>query len=134
MVKRALQMCLALCFLFATTFLCSCDDGLKMVGIEIVSYPDRLVYVKDVSTELDLNGGVYRIERKDGYCYDCNMSEYIPGHSVGISSHVDFSREGIYCIALGSNRFECDFPVQVVSPEDYGITQEDIGSGRFLDE
>ena len=129
MGRRAIQLCLTLCLMLSAGLLCSCDDGLKSVDTQIVSYPDRLVYIKGVDTELDLKGGVYREELKQGNLILCEMDNERTSYSLNKFGNVDFDRKGIYRISFGSQRIGCDFPIQVISLEDYGITQDDIGPG-----
>ena len=138
MGRRVVQLCFALCLtldiMLSACLLLSCDIGLRTVGMQIISYPDRLVYIKGVDTGLDLRGGVYRVEQRDGYCYDCDMNDEKLTYTLNKFRNIDFNRPGIYRVSIESSEFECFFPIQVVSPEDYGISQNDIEAGGFVDE
>jgi len=134
MGKRKMQLCFILCLMLSLCFISSCDTGLQIVGIQIVSYPDRLVYIKDVDTEINLTGGVFRVDLKEGSSHSYKMNEENRGVGVGISKKEDFSKEGVYKVSIGCLNIEDSFPIQVLSLEDYGITQDDIGPGGFLDD
>ena len=43
-----------------------CDDGLKIVGMEISQYPDTIVYIKGEAEELDFTGIVIAYQLKGG--------------------------------------------------------------------
>jgi len=112
MKKSILFLFVILCFCLIIS---SCDAGLRILDIEIASYPDKLFYVIGVDKDLDLEGGtVYLISRdtpKGEY------SEEMSGRAFEIEHNIDFQKEGIYTVTIKRAAFYDTFPIQVVSKE-----------------
>lgn len=110
---KKLCLLLMLCFLMAA--LSSCEFPIS--DMEIVQYPDKLVYVTGKDTQLDLTGGRIR---------HCVLWESKSGDSVPMSreylteieENIDFNTPGVYVVRLiQTDDIFCEFAVQVVSPD-----------------
>jgi len=92
-----------------------CED--EITGFEITSYPNRLVYVQNVDTKLDLSGGKYILLPKNDQSSEYNLDDQDAAY-VEIEHSIDFTKPGIYIVKLYShNNGYAEFPVQVVSKE-----------------
>lgn len=94
----------------------SCDEGLLIVGFKISKPPDKLIYLQDVDSSIDLTGGEVILELKEGSEYPYSMTvDYITKVDYG---NVDFSKEGLYYVKLFiHNGKSQEFPVIVASKE-----------------
>jgi hypothetical protein len=103
---------------FVTVF-CACDVGLRIVGMEVEHYPDKLFYVIGVDDSLDLEGGAIRRLNKAGNTQILTMDEVRTAHTLEptVRHDIDFTKEGIYVVQLRWADFSVSFPVQVVSLE-----------------
>jgi len=91
------------------------DEGLEIMGIEVAQYPDRLVYIQNVDTKLDLSGGKLNILLKQGN----KVLDEMASDQIIIEENVDFTKPGIYIVKLYShNNGYAEFPVQVISKEE----------------
>jgi len=117
MIKRAMLSLVCLCIIAPCFILVACDTGLRITGIRIVEYPDRIVYIKGVDTELDLTGGVYGVELKDGSIRERDMTDLIG--KGNITHDINFDKEGVYTVKIAIDvELYVSFPVQVIS-QDY---------------
>lgn len=93
---------LAVIFVFS-----GCED--EAVSWEIGSYPDKIVYIQGIDTELDLTGGIivaiFPDESKEG-------KEMLPQY---IENSIDFNTPGIHVVKITGGM---EFPIQVI-PKDY---------------
>jgi hypothetical protein len=108
--------------IFLTVILSSCDWGLAIVDMELITFPDKLLYVALVDDLLILDGGTVEIitkDRKASYVVSmCNEWEVKTHHNI------DFNKEGIYVVNIvrgdpSSPIAYVSFPVQVVTQEEY---------------
>ncbi len=104
-----------LLILVVTTFFCilaaGCDSGLLIVGMEIETYPDKIVYFVGDDNELDLTGGVveYILKQKSKGVEDMNDT------NISISHNIDFNKPGVYVVKLERHPTAvCEFPIQVI--------------------
>ena len=102
-----------------------------IVGMETLSYPDKLVYVSGVDHKLDLTGGVVRFVMEDGSEKHNNpnysfapgtMEEAIKSNGYGsdceLETNVNFDVPGIYTVKIIRHETAyVEFPIQVVSRE-----------------
>lgn len=88
-----------------------CDASLELVKVEITSYPDKIVYVRDVDTSISTEGLVITCISRDGHKADFFGLDRF-------TTNVDFSKEGIYQVTydLGHGLI-ASFPVQVISKD-----------------
>ena len=102
-------MLVLLCFLLS-----GCDAGLEIVGMEIHTYPKKLIYEAEVDTELDLTGGkIYFILRQG-----TKSEESMYYDAITITHDIDFNKPGIYVVTLSRHRGVTQFEIEVVNPED----------------
>jgi hypothetical protein len=87
-----------------------CDSSLEIVGMEIVQYPNKIVYFSGVDKELDLTGGVvnYILKGKSKTTADM-WDKYIT-----VSHNIDFNKPGVYVVELKRHNTSCKFPIQVI--------------------
>ena len=110
----ALKKTLFLLLILFSVFLTGCDAGLEIVGMEIYTYPSKLIYVAGIDTELDLTGGeVYLILRQGRAGSRDNM--YCD--AITVTHDIDFSVPGIYVVTLTRHRGTAQFEIEVVSSE-----------------
>lgn len=115
MKKALLTLIIVVCFLCVV---CGCDDGLKIVGMEISHYPNRIVYVKGVDHKVDLTGGKVNILLKDGDKVELSLDDqYILEGDILVGDNIDFSKPGIYKVMLTRYTESCEFPVQVIDKD-----------------
>lgn len=101
----------------ALVLLCSaagCDAGLKIVGMDINTYPDRIVYIAGVDDSLDLTGGTvkYYLKQKTESIYKMENNIYL-----NITDNINFNEPGVYVVTLTRAEYSCSFPIQVVDKD-----------------
>ena len=110
-------MCIVICF-----SLTSCDWGLKIIGFELVTYPDKLFYVAGVDEEIDVAGGTVLLvthDNKNNSKLRNEQVERMDSHGLTIRHNIDFNAEGIYIVKIEwSSEYTISFPIQVVSLEE----------------
>lgn len=88
-----------------------CDSGLKIVGMEIEKFPDRIVYFSGVDKELDLTGGVVNYILKGSSKAAKDMGD----RGITVSHNIDFDKPGVYVVKLERNEAAyCKFAVEVI--------------------
>jgi len=116
MTKKVTRLfILSLLVLFSLVFIVGCDAGLEIIGMEIVKYPDRLIYVANVDNTLDVSGGEIRLLLKDK-----SVESIAPmsGDEAEIRHNIDFDTPGIYVVTLyRHDDAQAQFPIQVISKE-----------------
>ena len=117
-------ICVVMC-----AILMACDSGLRVVGIEINTYPDKLFYVIGIDSELEISGGSVTFINRDnrnrdrsgerGQSLERFGSVRIHGTDFTTIVHeIDFLAEGVYTVKLlWPPDFQTTFPVQVISIE-----------------
>jgi len=101
---------------FSLVLFTACDEGLRVVGVELVSYPDKLFYVIGVDDSIDLSGGRAKLLLKDKSIIT-NDSKMDDEWNFKVTHNIDFEREGVYEITVTRYKYSFSFPVQVVSFE-----------------
>jgi hypothetical protein len=88
----------------------------RIVGLEIMEYPEKLLYVISVDSELSLKGGVVRfLHEKSSPSDPFSLDDK---HQIDIIHDIDFTKEGVYIVTLYRNEnATVFFPIQVVSLE-----------------
>ena len=108
-MKKIYRIFILIVLLSALT---GCDAGLEIMGMEIVNYPDRLIYVANKDNELDLSGGEIEFILKDKAAQSIDpMTE----EEMEIRHDIDFSKPGVYIVTLyRHDDAKVQFPIQVV--------------------
>lgn len=91
--------------------LVGCDAGLKFVDMEIIEFPQNIVYYVGYDTELDLGGGRVKLTIRDGkdFIYEMTEDEFEIIHSI------DFNTEGVYVVEVRRTaELYSRFPIQVL--------------------
>ena len=104
-------------------FLGGCDDGLRIVDMEITQYPDTIVYIVGEKDELDFTGMEIVYILKDG------TKSYKDVYSTGalyndyfeVIHQIDFETPGVYTVTFRRAGIECTFAIQVIDIDDYLI-------------
>ena len=84
-------------------------DSLLIVDMEILKYPDTVVYVANKDSVLDLSGIEVEYTTKGG------VKSTTHSFSISANTYVDFAEPGIYIVTLEAALGKCQFPVQVVN-------------------
>lgn len=91
----------------------ACDAGLEIVDLKIVSYPDKIIYIKDVDTHLSVEGLELQSVTRDG-----TISSVSPSVLHGAGDKIDFSKEGVQIVKIDLGYgLSAEFPIQIVSKE-----------------
>jgi len=95
----------------------ACDAGIKFVGYEIATYPDKLFYVIGIDKELNFDGGtVYYITQDDNRKRDRLIAQPMGDFERAIKHEIDFNTEGVYVVEINSEPgYPAFFAIQVVS-------------------
>ena len=102
-----------------------------IVGMEALSYPNKLVYVSGVDHKLDLTGGVVRFvmedgsEKKEKEPYPGDMAQSVKSTEANnywneceLETNVNFDVPGIYTVKIIRHETAyVEFHIQVVSRE-----------------
>lgn len=99
---------------FCLCFLGACDEGLRIVGMDINTYPNRIVYIAGRDKTLDLSGGTVKLQVKEKKEYIEEMSDM----SISVTHNINFDIPGVYQVTLTRGDYYCSFAIQVVS-QDY---------------
>ena len=117
-----------ICILFAL-FLSGCDRELRYANFEFVQFPNRIVYIANVDTELDFSGATIRkVSRRDGDL--SGEFSIVPGSSIAIEHTIDFTTPGVYEVAITRPNwpnYRLTFFIQVIDEE----TFNQLKSGEF---
>lgn len=101
----------------ALLMLTSCDSGLRIVGIYVSEYPDRIVYFSGLDDEIDLSGLEITLQTAEG------TEQAIPYHDsefdfrFTVAYDIDFDTAGVYIVYIDNGEYSCQFPVEVVTEE-----------------
>lgn len=93
----------------------------KLLSLNIQEYPDKIVYVANQDSELDLSGLVIVYLAEGGVEY---VNNYVKDKSVldddlVILHEIDFDIPGVYIVTLKHGYMSCTFPIQVIDINDY---------------
>jgi len=109
-LKRKLLKRKSILILFIL-LLSSCDPHTDTINI--AKYPDKLVYISGVDTELDFSGGVLHITMPH---HDRAMDEFLTDYYM--ESYIDFSSVGVEVILIKAPGQEIEdtnrFPIQII--------------------
>jgi len=113
----------AITYMFLIALCCSisaCEAGNDVIGIELVTYPNKIYYVIGIDKELDLDGGTAQyIKSSDKNHPDRRTPEQMDSDNFfNIRHDIDFNKEGIYIVYVERWEFVVSFPIQVVSLEE----------------
>jgi len=112
-MKKLMIVFLLLVSLFTT----SCDSGLEIVGMEILEYPSKIVYVIGIDDDLDLSGAIIRYHLKEGSYADGPLDDERELRHITIEHEIDFTKEGVYKVTLTRWVASCSFAIQVISQD-----------------
>lgn len=99
-------------FFFLSITLTGCDASLEIMGMEVLNYPNRLVYIANKDNELDLSGGEFKFIYKDKRI---DSKEQMAGDQAKIQHDIDFSKPGVYIVTIyRHDDAQIQFPIQVV--------------------
>jgi len=112
---------IVICIVMVCVFLSACDWGLRVVGIEMNTYPDKLFYVIGIDTEVDVYGGSVTFINLENRNRDRSGERGYPmSRLLGriCARDVDLNVEGIYSVNIfWPPDFTTSFNVQVISIE-----------------
>ena len=104
-----------------------CDAGLEIIGMEIVTYPDKLIYVAGVDTELNYSGGSVKLLLLQGETENSTdpeenqprlIEDILENSPDAVETNIDFEKEGVYTVKIyKTENVWVEFAVQVVSKE-----------------
>ncbi len=89
----------------------SCDSGMLIVDIEIGKFPDKIVYIANVDTELDIAGATIITHLKQGTTYEMDIAD---DDFCTFEYDVNFTKPGVYEIVVVRAGIRNKFPIQVV--------------------
>lgn len=101
-------------FLVLILLLVGCDTGLEIVDIEVAEYPNNIVYFSGSVSELDLTGGVIRLQTKNG---DDHLED-MDNRFNSIVHSIDFDLPGVYVVEVVRGEKNCHFPVQIIEQKE----------------
>lgn len=101
--------------------ICSCDAGLEIIDMEIVNYPNKIVYYMGIDDELDFTGGSIKYFHKEKTTAISDMEKEI-GFTINVIHNVDFNTPGVYVVELyRNNKANVKFPVQVIDTNNLSL-------------
>ena len=114
-MKKLLVVCIII-----SIFLClysGCDSGLVITDIDIITYPDKLIYIVGEDVSLNLSGGVVRLKTREGSTTDVGMRAYANeiNEPIRILHNINFKNPGVYTVLIVQySNIRCSFPIQVI--------------------
>jgi len=101
---------LLILLIISTLLVGGCDSSLEIVGMEIDTYPDKLIYYPGIDAELDLTGGYVNFIMK------ANIKEHgsMNHEFITVTHEIDFDTPGIYIVTLKRHKGICQFEIEVV--------------------
>ena len=106
--------------LMTVLILFGCEYDLEYYKVELISCPDKLVYVQNADSELDMRGFVAKeYNRTTEYDLTVEGDDYFL-YAEPEYYEVDFSKEGVYYIRYGmdgGSDLMVSFPVYVISQD-----------------
>lgn len=115
-MKKIMALLLSL---VTVLILFGCEYDLEYYKVELISCPDKLVYIQNVDTELDMSGFVAKeYNRTSEYDLTVEDDDYFL-YAEPEDYEVDFSKEGVYYISHGMHdgNLMVSFPVYVISQD-----------------
>ena len=111
-IRKFLILSMALIILLV--LLASCERSNEVVNVRMGSWPDRIVYIVDIDTEIDMTGATVITILRDGR----EEEESVTGGWSAVVHNIDFSTPGVYEVTIirpvTSKEFTFRFPVQVI--------------------
>ena len=113
-----ITICITLC-VFLTA--CAWDGGRRIVGIEIYTPPNQLVYVIGIDRGLNFEGGEILFLTRDNQnrpeLWERSTSP-MNRIGLGVTHDINFHEEGLYVVEfIWPHNFTASFQVQVISIE-----------------
>ena len=91
------------------------DKEFEIVNIDIIEFPDKIIYIANHDSSIDMSGCILRFTIKNGDKID---ERFENDKWCRIEHNVDFNSPGIYEINIlrsyGKNTFSYKIPIQVV--------------------
>ena len=100
--------------IFAFFILASCDSGLRIVGIYVSEYPDRITYFSGQDSELDLSGLEITVQTAEGTEQTITYPDSEFDFRFTVTHDIDFDTPGVYMVYIDNGEFSCHFPVEVI--------------------
>ena len=120
-VKRITQMLLVL--LVSTIFFHACEWGMEAVSFETGKLPNRVVYIANIDTQLDLTGWTFITTAKNGNKYEWPEDDrysITDSRYIEVNHSIDFTRAGVYEVEIEySGKTLYRFTIQVIDDEVY---------------
>ena len=118
---RIKRVFIVIAFALCMTTFCGCDESIAMIYSEMGTPPDRIVYMANVDTELDLSGGTFITSNKMGYRDEHSLADFpssLPFNNERIEHSIDFTTPGVYKVDLiRRDKVFFSYLVQVVDDE-----------------
>jgi hypothetical protein len=123
------KVLLALCAAITLVLLTGCEPSIRESFVS--KLPDKLIYVADYDTELDLTGGEVTLIMVSFIRPDFLMIHSMDGEFISYRLHhrIDFDTPGVYVVTgnLGLPEKQATFEIQVVTQEEYDAMQAEQG-------
>ena len=104
-------------FLKICLLVTACDP--IVTGVEIIQYPDKLIYIVGVDDSLDLTGGIVNYKYKKGGTESEMEDDSYENYTI--SHNIDFYTPGVYkvnLLARGDKSMVLDkFAIQVIDEQ-----------------
>ena len=135
-MKKLFVSMWCLLFMLFMLLLSGCDREIVIVGHEIGQPPDRIIYIANVDTELDLTGATLVSIARDGYRHPERLLTTLlqqyqyPNSSTEVRHSIDFTTPGVYevvIVRVRNGRHYLPFFIQVIDEE----TFNQLKSGEF---
>lgn len=105
-------------FIFAIAMICylcmftACDEGVRIMKIELGKLPNKIVYINGVDNKLDLSGATVLMYLKQGDVYEYDIYDE---SAVDITHNIDFNKLGVYEVKITRGDYkEFSILVQVI--------------------
>jgi len=96
--------------------ICGCDWSLRIIGMKLISYPDKLIYIANKDNSLELTGGEVQFILADKSII--SIEPMTDEMQMDIIHEIDFSTPGVYIVRVyRHDSAYVEFPILVISEQ-----------------
>jgi len=103
-------------YLLVIILISGCEWENEFIKMEIIQYPDKIVYYINETDELDLSGGKVKLTTRSGDEVVLNLDgkDMIGNYEFEIFHDIDFNKEGEYVVLVKrTSKLTCEYSVTI---------------------
>lgn len=97
MVKITRKLILTVAFVCCLCMSAACDEGVRIMKIELGKLPNKIIYLAGIDKKLDLSGATILTHVKSGEVYEDDIYDE---SAVEITHNINFNEPGVYEVRI----------------------------------